>query len=239
MFPPVYMKTVKLFFLTLWLVSHNGTAQVLNTEKSYEWVRGIRLGCDLSRFGVPFFQNGRTATEFSIDTEIKRDLFPTFELGFENSKVNNDRITYKSNGLYGRVGVDYNILKRENPTSRNVFFVGMRYGFSAAKQETDWNIKPGYWEGAPSGSSSDILGTHWMELATGLKVEVLKNFFLGWSIRGRILFSGTDVENYPYAIPGYGNGAKGANLGMNYSIYYSIPLMKVKVVEKSSKNLNK
>jgi hypothetical protein len=210
------------------LLSFNGFSQAKPTEKSYEWVRGIRLGCDVSRFGVPFLQKGRTATEFSIDTELKRNFTPTFEAGFENSKVNNDRIGYTSNGIYGRIGFDYNILKREDPTSRNSFFIGARYGFSASKQTTNWNIAGDYFGTTPKGSSSDIIGTHWMELVVGLKVEVLKNLFFGWSLRERILFSTTSVENYPYAIPGYGNGGKGSYLGLNYSVYYSIPLMKVK-----------
>jgi hypothetical protein len=229
MFQQAFWKIVKLFFIAIWVISFNGQAQIVQpTEKSYEWVRGIRIGCDVSRFGLPFFQKGRTATEFSIDTELKRNFTPTFETGFENSKINNDRITYSSNGIYGRIGFDYNILKHEDPTNRHSFFVGIRYGFAASKQQTTWNIEGDYWGKTPNGSSSDIIGTHWMELVVGLKVEVLKNFFLGWSLRERILFSSTSVENYALAIPGYGNGGKSSNLGMNYSLYYSIPIMKVK-----------
>lgn len=235
MFQPAFRKTVKLFFFAILVFSNNGKAQIIPIEKSYEWVRGIRLGCDISRFGLPIIQKGRNAAEFSIDSELKRNFYPTFEAGFENSTLNNDRITYKSNGIYGRLGFDYNILKRDDPTSRNAFLVGIRYGFSASKQTTDWNIEDNYWGKAPNGSSSDIMGTHWMELAIGLKVEVLKNLFLGWSIRERILFSSTKVNNYSYAIPGFGNGANRSNLGMNYSIYYSIAIKNVKVIEKIKK----
>lgn len=237
MFQPAVRKIVKLFFFAIWVFSHNGIAQTITIEKSYEWVRGIRLGCDVSRFGLPIFQKGRNGAEFSIDTELKRNFYPIFEAGFENSKVNNDRIGYKLNGIYGRLGLDYNILNREDPTSRNVFLLGIRYGFATSKQETDWNISGDYWGNAPKGSSSNVLGSHWMELAVGLKVEVLKNVFLGWSLRERILFSSTKVDNYPYSIPGFGNGANSSNLGMNYSIYYSIPLMKVKVAEKIKKEI--
>ena len=228
MFPPVCWRTVKFSLTLLLFLNINSYSQTKAKEKSYEWVRGIRLGCDLSRFGLPIFQKGRIATEFSIDTELKRNFTPTFEAGFENSTVNNDRITYKSNGIYGRLGLDYNILKREAPSNRHSFFVGARYGFSASKQTTNWNISGDYFAITPNGSSSDIIGTHWMELVVGLKVEVVKNLFLGWSLRERILFSTTGVENYPYAIPGYGSGGKASNLGLNYSVYYSIPLMKVK-----------
>lgn len=199
-------------------------------QDSISWTRGLRIGCDLSRFAVRGLQSGRSGMEFSIDSEYKKDKFATVELGVEQIRTENDRITYKSGGYYGRVGIDFNILKRDNlEKGRDIVFVGFRYGYYHMSHQVDSYIIPGYYPNDTilgSFSSKSLYG-HWLEVAFGLKVEVLHNLFLGASIRGKVLlFSKKDI-NYPNYAPGFGKGANSVNFGINYSIYYQIPLGKV------------
>jgi hypothetical protein len=183
----------------------------------------------------------REAIEISADTEIKHNLFATIELGRESSKKESDIITYKGSGAYTRLGIDYNILKRDKlQKGRDLVFVGFRYGYTIMKQQTDSYTIPGPMDTVRSSYPSVNLNGHWVEAIFGIKVEVLKNLFLGASIRGRILLYSTNEINFPYYMPGYGNGGNKANFGANYSIYYQIPLMKVKpkkVVVKSKGNI--
>ncbi|HEY4787019.1 MAG TPA: DUF6048 family protein, partial [Bacteroidales bacterium] len=175
----------------------------------------------------------RKAVEFSFDTEVKRNLFTTAEAGFEHVDKENDLLSYKANGIYGRVGIDYNILKRDKlEKGHDIVYVGIRYGYFVLNQRTDNYTIPGNYPGDTlTGSiSSRNMDGHWIEPVFGLKVEVVKNLFLGASLRGRILLFSTKEKgiNYPEYMPGYGNGANKSNFGVNYSIFYQIPIMKVK-----------
>jgi hypothetical protein len=100
----------------------------------------------------------------------------------------------------------------------------VNYKLNSNSDTTYWGIAP----------TLNIGNTHafaqWVEIGTGVKVEVFKNIYLGWSLRGRMLLSKTMGQNgvFPYIIPGYGQGENSSNFGVNYSIYYQIPLMKMK-----------
>jgi hypothetical protein len=202
------------------------------------WTRGLRIGCDLSRFALPELQPDRKALEFSFDTEFKNNKFVVIELGNEQVKTENDRLTYQSKGYYGRLGMDFNILKRDKlEKGRDIVFVGFRYGYCNINQQVNKFVTPSFfpkdtvWGSFPS---ANLYG-HWLEVAFGIKVEVLKNLFLGTSLRGRVmLFSKKDI-NYPNFMSGFGNGANPNSFGLNYTVSYQIPLMKVapkKVVKK-------
>jgi hypothetical protein len=224
-------RTVSFILTSILLSTFSAFAQ--NEEV---WVRGLRFGCDVSRFGLKLFQSDREAMEFSFDTEVKPNVFYTLESGFEKTNLLNNRITYNSDGFYGRLGIDKNILKRKYLTSRDIVFVGARYGFYQVNQKTSSFDIPGkYWSDTVSGSyPSKTLYGHWLEVAFGLKVEVVKNLYLGASLRGKVLLFATKSLNYPYYMPGFGDGANKANFAINYSIYYQIPLMKVKTKPKEA-----
>lgn len=69
---------------------------------------------------------------------------------------------------------------------------------------------------------------HWLELVLGMKVELLKNFYAGASIRLGILL-GNSSDGFPnYWIPGFNRVREGARFGAsyNYSMTYLIPLYK-------------
>jgi len=201
------------------------------SQDSTVWVRGMRFGCDISRFALYQLNHDRKDIEFSFDTEVKHNLFATAEAGVEFSSKESDLISYKSSGAYGRIGVDYNILKRDKyQKGRDLVFVGFRYGFYEMVQQTDKYTIPGpYFGDTVTGSyPSKNLNGHWVELVFGIKVEIVKNLFLGASLRGKILIYSTKDINFPYYMPGYGNGGNTTNFDANYSIYYQIPIMKVK-----------
>jgi hypothetical protein len=197
--------------------------------KQTEWTRGIRLGCDVSRFVLPYTQKGRKAVEFSIDTEWKPRLFLTGEAGFENVSLSNDYINYTSNGFYVRAGYDKNVMKHDAPQYHDMFFIGLRYGMSLMEQQVNsYTITDSIWGNVDGSYSSKMIHTHWLEFVSGIKAEITKSIYIGFSARVRLrLFSTKDVT-YGYANPGFGNGSNRLNVGFNYSIYYQIPIMKVR-----------
>lgn len=198
-------------------------------------MRGIRLGCDVSRFALPFMQPDRKAAiEFSIDTEWKPNFFPTGELGFENIQISNDYINYRSNAVYARIGYDKNILKHDAPRYRDMFFYGYRYGVSVLHQEvSSFTIKDSLWSDFSGDFPAKTLQAHWLELVFGTRASLTNAIFIGFSARVKLkVYSQKDV-NYPYVIPGFGNGKNTINFGFNYSVYFQIPVKKVKIEKKS------
>jgi hypothetical protein len=179
-------------------------------------------------------QPSRKAVEFSIDTEWKPKYFPTAELGFENVNYKNDFINYKSNAIYTRIGYDKNILKNDNKRYADMFFVGYRYGFSLLHQEVISYTLNDVYQGIISEKNipSKTLQTHWLEFVVGTRAAITNAIFLGFSLRTHLrIYSQKDVI-YPYVIPGFGSGEKKLTIGLNYSLYFQIPVMKVSYKKK-------
>jgi hypothetical protein len=224
-------KTSKYFFsaLLLCLVSCSLYSQ------SYR-VKGLRLGVDVSRFSLYYVDPDREAYEFSADFEVKKDIYLTAEYGMQTVKLEKDFFNYYSEGNYFRVGADRNFLKSDNPENYEMAFLGIRYGFSNLNHSATNIIIPGnYW-----GNTGEInitensYTTHWMEIAGGIRAELFRNVFIGWSVRARIRLAHTkDQYMDPYNIPGYGNGSKKGNVGFNFSLYYKIPIYKKTVAYKA------
>ena len=63
----------------------------------------------------------------------------------------------------------------------------------------------------------------WAELLAGIKVNVYKNFYMGWSLRYRIRMNIKKAEHTePWYIPGFGKN-NSTNLGVTYSLIYKLP----------------
>jgi hypothetical protein len=111
----------------------------------------------------------------------------------------------------------------------DMFFVGFRYGIGIMQQEVkSFVIDEDYWGDIIGSYAPKVIQVHWLELVAGVKAEITKSIFLGFSARIRYKLFSTKAINYGYTYPGFGNGEKKLNIGFNYSLYYQIPLMKVK-----------
>jgi hypothetical protein len=206
-------------------------AVLLNAQKA-EW-NGISLGADLSRFIVPFVDTTRYCWEFSGDYEIIKDLYLVAEIGSETTNLKTANYNYNSSGGYTRIGVDYNYMKHVDKDSKDLMLVGLRYGFTTFNQKaSNITIEDPLW-GNLSGVNipANWLTAHWFELATGMRARLFNNFYLGWSARLRIKLGSTNDETLsPYSIPGYGKPWSNTSIGINYSLFYKIPLYKKKSV---------
>ena len=191
----------------------------------YIHMKGLRFGIDVSRpFQDLWTKGNRYGNEFSADMELWPNLFPVFETGYEVMKINTHNINYSSNGSYSRVGFDYNILSAEHDDDKDVFFIGLRYGFAFAGQKVNRYTIDSYW-GQENGSfPNQTYFAHWTEFLFGIKGEIFNNLYMGWTIRGKMKLNNIDLGVPPmYFIPGYGKSEKGFNLDFTYSVYYNIP----------------
>ncbi|MNS34186.1 hypothetical protein D3C72_663090 [compost metagenome] len=99
----------------------------------------------------------------------------------------------------------------------------------------NYKIRDDYWTGSSTGSFSPPNSTVVsLDLVVGMKVEMVKNFIMGWTIRGAFPLSSSMDESFDdLYIPGVGF-KKDFIFNFNYTLSYMLPFGKVKnvVVEK-------
>lgn len=189
---------------------------------------GPRFGIDLARFVYILADPSEIGAEVSADFELIRNLYPIVELGYSSINETETLFKYAANGIYGRVGIDYNLLKLKDRSQHHAITFGARYGLSVFTHSAeDIYIQNAYWGDYVAPAYSKDLRGHWVELVGGIKAELLPNLFMGWSFRFKILLNpDMDPLVNPQLVPGFGTGGKNRNFGINYSIYYKIPLLK-------------
>lgn len=191
--------------------------------------KGLRFGYDISRLALYLVEPERTGFELSADYELKRNFYVTAEGGWQKYQMSDTLYNYKSGGYYGRLGIDYNILKNRADDQYEMVFGGFRYGYSKLNHEAgNINIGGNYWgDGDITQLENATIHAHWIEAIGGVRAEVFKNVFIGWSFRWRIMLYQSKVSTMkPIYIPGYGKGEKKSLIGFNYYIYVRVPLGK-------------
>ena len=184
------------------------------------------VGIDVAGLASKVLGGDLMSAEASLQANLKNRYFPVVELGYGTIDTTDDEtdIHYKASAPYLRLGADYNVFYRK-PYLPGYLTVGLRYGFTSFEYDvqapplTDPN-----WGGTSipvdfQGVKSNV---HWAEAVVGLKANVLKNFYMGFSVRYRMRLSMTKHENSePYQIPGFGKGKN--NFGIAYNLVYKLP----------------
>lgn len=189
-------------------------------------LNGVIVQADIASLVGSFLSKGETySTEGSVQVDLKHKYYPVVELGFGGAnKLSVDNIGFKTNGLFGRIGVDINLLKQKKDAkpSNNLFLAGARIGFTNFSYDvTNVSITDNYWGGTeifnyPNQSATKV----WFEIVAGVRVEVFKNIFMGWTVRNKNLLN-QDKEGKisSWYIPGFGINASG-NWGFSYTLGY-------------------
>jgi hypothetical protein len=136
---------------------------------------------------------------------------------------------YDTKGHYFKVGIDVNFLKDKEANTRfakdDVIFWGLRYAHSSFTANTTFDLVDefGVYDNTVV-QSNDDLRAWWTEMVAGIKVEVLKNVFLGYTMQFRFLktFSQQEILS-PYDVPGFGSGNRKNTFGFDYYVFYRIP----------------
>jgi len=210
------------------LQSHAQEKKILTKEewKATPLYQGTMVGIDVAGLASKVLGSDITSTEASVMVNLKNRFFPIAELGFGSIKTTNDEtgIYYKTSAPFFRIGMDYNVFYQK-PYLPGYFTLGLRYGFSAFEYDlvapplTDPN-----WGNTSIPVSYEGVKTNvgWAELAVGLKANVFKRLYMGFSVRYRSRLSMKKNENSePYYTPGFGKGK--TNFGLTYNIVYQLP----------------
>ncbi len=229
------------FSILLILTSFLVNAQTKTTDSIPPKIEkyGVRFGADISKLIQSFYDENYKGIEFVGDYRVTKNYYLAGELGNENTTVADNRLSFTTQGTYLKVGFDYN--SYENWLDmRNMLYIGMRYGASTFSQTLNsyaiYNTS-NYFSEAPtviSGEKYNGLTSQWIEVVMGLKAEVLKNIYLGFSIRMNRLLTNTKPDNFDNLyIPGFNRTYNGDfGIGFNYSVSYFLPLYKTKSTKK-------
>jgi hypothetical protein len=202
---------------------------------------GLYIGLDLYGPGAKLLGSDFVSEEVQVAVNLKNRFIPTLELGMGGTDTWSETgIHYKTKATpYFRIGVDYNTMaKKKNKES--FLYAGLRYGFSTFKYDVAtlpvsdpiWGDNfgnPGLtddiWKGSIPFDHPGMKATmHWLEIVLGVKVRILRNFNMGWSIRMKYKLSASIGEyGDPWYVPGFGK-YKSNTMGLSYSLIYKLPL---------------
>lgn len=185
--------------------------------------RGIVISFDLVGAGQ-LMLSSYGQYEAALRLNLKDKFFPIIEAGVgkANEEEVSTRVHYQTSAPYGRIGIDFNVMKDKHDDYR--VYAGGRYAFSSFKYDvfspglTDpiWrdHIEYNY----PNNKAS----WHWLELAAGIDAKIWKFFRLGWSVRykRRLFHSEADLGN-PWYVPGFGKQG-GTRLGVAFNVIFEL-----------------
>ncbi|MGM0375344.1 MAG: DUF6048 family protein [Bacteroidota bacterium] len=218
---------ISLFFCGLPVKSQENLT--LPDEEDEEPV-GFTVGINLEGPIGKFFDTDKSAFSAVTHINLSPQWFFRGEAGFENlsfSSANRaDRnYAYESNGSFLKVGVLYDFFNVEEAGNRDNIFAGLHYGFAFQEHGSRrFVIKNGYWNDYQGSVSNYVMNTHWAEISAGPRTELLKNFYMGWTINLRFNLGRQNKDVLvPYYIPGFGRGDNDVNLGFSYVFEYFIP----------------
>ncbi len=230
-----------IFSIGLMLCCFNLSAQEKPTQDSVVPKKeryGLRVGVDLFKLSRSFYDSDYKGVEFTGDYRWSRKYYIAAEIGNENKTTDEDQLNFTTKGSYVKAGFDYNA--HENWLNlENMIYIGLRYGFSTFSQELNsykiYNPNPYYGDAADvqAGRKFSGLSAQWAEVVVGVKTQVFKNTFVGFSFRMNRLFSNKKPGGFDNLyIPGFNRTYNGDfGVGFNYSVSYFIPLYKKKVAE--------
>ncbi len=200
-------------------------------EQRFEVVKdqGLSLGIDLSPFIMRLIKDERTGFAFVGRYGIKNRWFANAELGYEHIKYDKEGYDYKSDGMFVRMGVDYDVFNSEDFPFNDNIFVGLRYAYAWQTHESGhFSIVDSYWGDYEGSVGRTSVNSHSIDAVGGVRCEVLRNFYMGWTFRCRFLLASQHSDDLkPYAIAGYGKYDSKVALGFTYTIEYQIPFNKL------------
>ena len=186
-------------------------------------LRGMAVGFDVIG-PVQLMVSDYGQYEASFRVNLKDKYYSIIELGYGKADASDEstKIRYKTNAPYGRIGIDWNLLKNKHDDYR--LFGGFRYGFTSFKYDVSSPpIKDPVWGGeSPYGAESVSANCHWLEGVFGVDAKIWGPVRIGWSFRykRRIKHKDGDLGN-TYYVPGFGKQG-GSRLGGTFNVTFEI-----------------
>ena len=187
--------------------------------------QGLSFGFDVAPIIMRFINKEQTGLAFNARYGFAKRWWAGAEAGYENVKYDKQDYSYESNGMFLRIGADYDIfMSRDYPTNNNIL-IGARYGYAWQNHESsNFEILDTYWGSYKGSVKKTPVNSHWLEALFGLRCEMLPNIYMAWSFRCKVRLTSTHSDEMnPYAIAGLGKYDSRVALGFTYTFEFQIP----------------
>ncbi len=207
----------------------------------------LRIGIDISKPIRMLLEDDYQGFEIAADFRLTKKFYIAAELGNEKKTVDEEQLNFTTEGSFVKLGFDFNAYENWFGMENSII-VGMRYGYSTHKQtlnsyrtyQTNQHVEGESLLTQTPGTEFSSLNGHWVEVVAGIKVEVLNNIYMGFSVRLNRLINTKEPENFQNLfIPGFNKVTTDNNVGagFNYTISYSIPIYKKAKKKKVEKEI--
>ena len=196
-------------------------------EKTPLTLQGIYLSADVFGYIYPIFVKDKYySNEISLTANLSNRFFPVVEVGIGHTNMVSQlyEIGYRTHAPYYRIGMDYN-MQYENGRP-NYIYLGGRIGYT----DFDYTVNAPTLKDPVWGNETPVQFTDvpcqvlWAEAVGGVRAEILKNLYMGWSLRYKYpLYKGFIAHGGPWYIPGFGTSSKAA-FGATYTVSYYFKL---------------
>lgn len=194
---------------------------MVQQKDTIPFYRGFGVSFDLVGAGAKILDS-YGQYEGALRINLKDKYFPVIELGLgaANEEDVSTRLHYKTSAPYGRIGIDFNMMKNKHDDYR--LYLGGRYAFTSFKYDI-----------SSPGLTDPVWGDHvdynypgnkatyqWLEFVGGIDAKIWKFFRLGWSVRyKRRLFHTEQEIGDPWYIPGFGK-VSNSRLGATFNVTF-------------------
>lgn len=198
---------------------------------SYNERYGLTFGVDLSKLGRSFLEDSYEGFEVFADYRYNDRIYIAAELGYDDKIYTETNLVSNTKGGYLKAGFNYNSYQNWIGM-QNLIYAGFRVGAASFSHDlTEYTIytRDTFFEPdirTDERRFSNLTAT-WVELKAGIRVEVLRNIFLGANVQLKLQTSVTGINNFDHLyIPGFNRTYDSSSIGAGwgYSISYMLPL---------------
>ena len=188
---------------------------------------GLYISTDVFGYIYPIFVKDKYySAEVSATFNIHNRFLPVAEAGIGYTNIISElyEIGYQTRAPYYRIGMDYNMQYKNGKPS--YIYLGGRIGYTSFKYDVDAPaLKDPIWgDEAPVQFKEMPCRAIWAEAVGGVRAEIFKNLYMGWSLRYKYPIHKAPINNGgPWYIPGFG-ASKAGSLGATYSVSYYFKL---------------
>lgn len=211
---------ILLLLSTLCVSAQQRKQMVMQDTDSIATFRGIAVSTDLVG-PIQLLVSSYGQIEGAIRLNFKDRYYPIVELGYGKADATDDvtRLKYKTNAPYGKIGIDFNLLKNKHDIYR--LLAGFRYAYTSYKFDIDSEapLSDPVWGGNANYSAHDIKANcGWGEAVMTVDAKIFGPIRMGWSVRykHRLNHDDGNVGNTWY-VPGYGKQSN-SRIGGSFNI---------------------
>ncbi len=210
------------------------TGQIINITNLYSQTDTIKTAKYLA-FGFEvigpiekLITSNKGNYEINFKPQLSKNLFFVSEAGFLDFSKNqidvNKSYNYALSGNYFRLGLEYNVFRRNRTSEPNFILIGCRLGHSTTKHQGDnIMISDVVWGNQYYNFPSSKLTSNWFEFTGGIRAQIAKLVALEWQLRLKYLFNKQTSSNMePYYIAGFGRTNQKFTIGFTYNLYFTL-----------------